>query len=138
METFSRGTLAGEPDGGLAPEYVTGLVEGAGSFTFSRSSKQLTLYFALKLPIEDRPLLEGLQAFFGVGRIYENGSSAYYRVTRHQDLPIVVRHFERVPLRSRKAAAFDLWKQMVDAKQSFRRPDREQLEQLARQLSSRR
>ena len=126
MDTFSRETLA--------PEYVTGLVEGAGSFTFSRSSKQLALYFGLKLQLADRPLLADLQAFFGVGRIYETGANAYYRVTRHQDLPRVVAHFERYPLRSRKQAAFELWKQMVEAKQSFRRPDREQLEQLAADL----
>lgn len=130
MDTFSRGTLA--------PDYVTGLVEGAGSFTYSRSSKQLALYFGLKLPMEDRALLEQLQAFFGVGRIYETGRSAYYRVTRHEELPRIVAHFESSPLRSRKRAVFELWKQMVEAKQSFRRPDREQLEQLAAALRSRR
>jgi len=130
VSTFSRETLEAE--------YVTGLVEGAGSFTFSRSSKQLALYFGLKLPLADRSLLEDLQTFFGVGRIYETGASAYYRVTRHQDLPRVVEHFERYPLRSRKQAAFELWKQMVEVKQSFRRPDREQLDQLAAELRSRR
>ena len=126
MDTFSRETLT--------PEYVTGLVEAAGSFTYSRSSKQLALYFALKLPLADEPLLEDLQAFFGVGKIYKSRGSAYYRVTRHQDLPLIVRHFERYPLRSRKRESFDVWKQMVEAKQSFRRPDREQLDQLATEL----
>ena len=130
MDTFSRETLAAE--------YVTGLVEGAGSFTYSRSSKQLALYFGLKLPLTDRPLLEALQAFFGVGRIYETGASAYYRVTRHQDLPRVVAHFERYPLRSRKRETFDVWRQMIEAKQSFRRPDREQLEQLVAEMRARR
>jgi hypothetical protein len=129
VETFSRGTLAAE--------YVTGLVEAAGSFTYSRSSKQLAVYFALKLPLADRALLEDLQAFFGVGRIYETGNSAYYRVTRHQDLPAIVAHFRRHPLRSRKRTVFETWTEMVEAKQRFRKPDRALLDSLAERMRAR-
>jgi hypothetical protein len=125
VETFSRGTLE--------PAYVTGLVDAAGSFTFSRSSKQLALYFALKVAAQDRPLLEEVQAFFGgAGRIYDQ---AYYRVTRREELTAIVDHFDRHPLRSRKRQVYDLWREMVVAKQEFRRPDRERLEQLAAEIA---
>lgn len=128
METFSRGTLA--------PTYVTGFVDAAGSFTYSRSSKQLALYFALKVPAADRPLLEEVQAFFGgIGRIY---AEAYFRVTRREELMAVVEHFDAYPLQSSKRAIFDLWREMVIAKQEFRRPDRERLSQLADEISRRR
>lgn len=127
METFSRGTLD--------PAYVTGLIEAAGTFTFSRTSKQVSLYFAVKLP--DRDLLEDLQGFFGVGRIYAAGASAYYRVNRRQDLPRIVAHFEQYPLRSRKRKAFAVWKQMVEAKAQFRHPDRLALSLLTEQLRRR-
>ena len=128
METFSRGTP-------LEPAYVTGLIDAAGSFTFSRTSKQQSLYFAVKLA--DRELLEELQAFFGVGRIYASGTSAYYRVNRREELPRIVAHFDQHPLRSRKREAFDVWKQMVEAKAQFRRPDRLALSRLAEQLRRR-
>lgn len=128
METFSRGTLD--------PAYVTGFVDAAGSFTYSRSSKQLALYFAVKLSPVDRPLLEELQAFFGgIGRIY---SEAYFRVTRRDELMAVVEHFDRHPLQSSKREVYELWREMVLAKQEFRRPDRERLDQLADEISRRR
>lgn len=127
METFSRETLD--------PAYVTGLIEAAGSFTFSQTSKQLSVYFAVKLP--DRELLEDLQAFFGVGRIYATGSSGYYRVNRREELPRIVTHFDQYPLRSKKRETFELWKQMVEAKAQFRRPDRLALSRLTEQLRRR-
>ena len=128
METFSRGTLE--------PEYVTGFVDAAGSFTYSRSSKQLALYFALKVGATDRPLVEDVQAFFGgIGRIYAAG---YFRVTRREELMMIVEHFDRHPLRSSKREVYELWREMVLAKQEFRRPDRELLDRLADEISRRR
>ncbi|MBV8759400.1 MAG: LAGLIDADG family homing endonuclease [Deltaproteobacteria bacterium] len=128
VETFSRGTT-------LDPAYVTGLIEAAGSFTFSRTSKQLSVYFAVKLA--DRELLEALQAFFGVGRIYASGASAYYRVNRREELPRIVAHFDQYPLRSRKRETFETWKQIIEAKAQFRRPDRLALSLLTAQLRRR-
>ena len=114
---------------------MTGLIEAAGSFTFSRTSKQLSVYFAVKLA--DRDLLEDLQVYFGVGRIYTAGASAYYRVNRREELPRIVAHFDQHPLRSRKRATYDVWKQMVEAKAAFRRPDRLALSLLTEQLRRR-
>lgn len=115
---------------------MTGLIEAAGSFTFSRTSKQLSLYFAIKLA--DRDLLADLQSFFGgVGRIYETGTTPYYRVNRRDELPRIVAHFDQHPLRSRKREAFEIWKQMVEAKAEFRRPNRDALAELTAQLRRR-
>jgi hypothetical protein len=112
---------------------VTGFVDAAGSFTYSRSSKQLALYFALKVSAPDRPLLEEVQAFFGgIGRIY---AEAYFRVTRRNELMTVVEHFDRYPLQSSKREVYELWREMVIAKQEFRRPDRELLDRLADEIS---
>jgi hypothetical protein len=122
--TFSRETLD--------PLWVTGFADAAGSFTYSRSSKQLALYFSVKLADADRALLEDLQTFFDAGRIYQ---PAYFRVTRREELVRVVDHFERYPLRSSKREVYELWREMVVAKQQFRRPDRERLAALAARLS---
>lgn len=128
METFSRETPA--------PEWVTGFADAAGSFTFSRSGKQVAVYFAVKLPNADRPILETLQAFFdGAGRIYEASAAAsYYRISKRDELLRVVDHFDAYPLRSTKATAYAVWREMVMSKQDFRRPDRARLDELVTTL----
>lgn len=138
METFSRGTLD--------PWYVSGFIDGEGTFTYSRSGKQLVLYFAVKRSMSDRPLLEMLQAFFlGIGRMYptETGvasemaakSACYYRITRQKDLEQVITHIEQYPLQTSKAECYAIWREMVFLKRSFRKPPRVQLDELARKLS---
>lgn len=136
MDTFPRGTSA---EASLDPWFVTGLVEGTGSFTFSRSGSGLVVSFGIKRPARDRPLLDEVQAFFGVGTIYTvgGGRAAFYRVTHRNDLSAVVGHFDQHPLRGSKRAAFDVWREMVALKQeTFRRPPNERLEELAQALSA--
>jgi hypothetical protein len=111
---------------------VTGFADAAASFTYSRSSKQLALYFSVKVADTDRTLLEDLQAFFGAGRIY---APAYFRVTRRDDLLRIVDHFDRYPLQSSKRTTYEVWRKMAVAKQHFRRPDRALLADLAARLS---
>ena len=135
METFSRGTSLSDLD----PWYVTGFVEGEGTFTYSRNGKQMALYFAVKLPEVDEPILQDLRDFFGgIGSIYflRARSSAYYRVCRREQLPVIVEHFDAYPLRGGKAAAYAIWREMVVLKQRFRQPDRDALRDLAAQLSA--
>lgn len=135
VETFSRETLD--------PLYVTGFVEGAGSFTYSRSGRQIALYFGIKLGAADRPLLVAMQSFFdGIGRIYDVAGSrgkpsAYFRVSHRDELPRVVSHFDAFPLRSTKHQSYETWRSMVLAKQDFRKPDRDTLEDLAARISKR-
>jgi hypothetical protein len=134
VETFSRETLD--------PWYVTGFIEGAGTFTYSRSGRQINLYFAVKLTAADQLVLEALRDFFGgIGRIYRTlpGGAArggcYFRVTRQKDLERVILHLDQVPLKTARSESYRIWREMVILKRSFRKPPREQLEALARQLS---
>lgn len=142
VETFSRGTLD--------PWYVSGFIDGEGTFTYSRSSRNIGLYFAVKLGGADQPILEALQEFFGgIGKIYPvtpraaltprsgmTKTANYFRVTRQKDLERVVLHFDRYPLKTSKAESFRIWREMVFLKRNFRKPPREQLDGLARQLSA--
>src|SRR5262245_55725778 len=96
----------------LEPWYITGLMELAGTFTFSRSDRNVVPYFGLKLSPEDVEILEGIQEYFGgAGRIYpvggrrrlgESGDASplaqYLRVTRIEDLDRIVGHFDHYPL----------------------------------------
>lgn len=124
----------------LDPWYVTGLIEGEGSFTYNRSGKNWIMIFAVKLTPKNRPILEELLVFFGVGKIYEVSgarSSAFYRVSKQEELAQIIDHFERFPLKGIKSHSYQLWKQMVELKaQSFRKPPNEALEELSKQLSA--
>ncbi len=121
----------------LAPEYVTGLADASGSFTFSRSAGNISVYFSLRLPERDRVILEELQSYWGGGRIYPaTPGGLYYRVSRHDELLPVVDHFDRYPLQGHKREAFGVWREMVEIKSRFRQPNRERLDELARRLSS--
>ncbi len=131
----------------LNPWFVTGFIEGSGSFTYSRSGDSVIPYFALKVGAQDRSLLQALQAFFGgAGRLYDvsgrneaastrTTGAVYFRITRVAELAIVVAHFNRYPLVGAKAAAFSLWRRLVEAKQRFRRPDRTGISQVTQALS---
>lgn len=132
----------------LDPWYVTGFVDGEGSFTYSRSGTNLAMYFAVKLTRKDRPILEALQRFFGgVGTIYDVGArrasprsgntkeASYYRVCRLQDLDRILAHFDVYPPKGAKAASYRIWREMVLLKRSAR-PSREPLETMAVQLSA--
>ena len=130
---------------------MTGFSDGEASFTFSRSSRQIALYFAIKLTATDRAMLEAIQVFFGgIGSIYtvaarapraENSgatkTAAMYRVTRVADLVRVVSHFDAYPLQSEKRVVYQVWRAMVELKRDFRGATREALEDLAIELSSR-
>jgi hypothetical protein len=136
---------------GISPWYVTGFVEGAGSFTYNRSGNQLTLVFAVRLAQTNRPLLEQLQRFFGgIGKIYSTpvareGERArpprnvcYYRVNRTRELLRIVEQFDAYPLRGDKRKAFRLWREMVFLRATHhgsRPPD--ELYDLAAKLSKR-
>jgi len=138
----------GRPDAADLPSpwYVTGFVETAGSFTYSRTGRNLAIYFAIKLPARDHRLLEAIRRFFGdAGTIYEIGrrdlparaGAVYLRVSRRDELARVVAHFDRYPRRGRKLESYRIWREMVRLKADrYRRPPRERLGRLANRLSA--
>lgn len=133
VDTFSRETVD--------PWFVTGLCEGAASWTFSRSGKQLSLYLSIHRPAADALLLEAVQAFFGgAGKLYpvSNGRSLYLRMTRLPDLLRTIEHFDSYPLIGAQSEVYAVWREMVLLKhESRRRPDRERLAELAAKLTRR-
>lgn len=136
-------------DTALHPWYVTGFVEGEGTFTYSRSGRLLALYFGVRLTAEDRPILEHIQAFFGgIGEIYTqrrraprprggfSKTASYYRVCRRDHLPRVIDHFDRYPLGGVKLECYRIWREMVFLKLANpRRPPLDELNRLAEELS---
>ncbi len=136
----------------LSPDYVTGLVEGEGSFTYFRNSsdrRQLSVVFALALTKDDYGLILKLREFFGFGRIYWFGSrkptehsgntraKRFYRVTRMSDLYRIIKHFDAYPLQGHKGKVYETWKDVLfyKSRTSLSRIDPQKLEVLLVKLS---
>jgi len=50
-------------------------------------------------------LLENIQTFFGVGKIYKHTQNSYlYKVQSIKDLQVIIVHFDKYPLISQKRA----------------------------------
>lgn len=106
----------------LNPYYVTGFVDGEGSFiiTVNPNSKYKTNYrvkatFSSRsggLHERDLPLLNLIQNYFGVGSVTKQGKESFqYRVSSVKELELIISHFDRYPLITKKHADFLLFKQ---------------------------
>ena len=56
-----------------------------------------------------------IQSFFGVGKIYKHGkNSVELRVSGLKNLRVIIKHFDKYPLITKKLADYLLFKQAVD------------------------
>lgn len=135
----------------LTPWYVTGLCDGEAAFTYSRTGSAFGLYFSIKQRNDNRQIIEEIREYFSfVGNIYygkereqtkNSGLSkpyAYYRVTKINELKIIIGHFDKYPLQSKKKLeVYNVWRQMVIYKlENYRNTDYDKLRALAEKLSS--
>ena len=97
----------------LSPDYVVGLVDGEGSFTFRLNTNPLRRNrmeprFYLKLRAEDKAILDALQRFFDCGTVYiqrdqrPHHSLCYrFEVGNRTDLrEKIIPFFKKFPLKS--------------------------------------
>jgi hypothetical protein len=135
----------------LDPWYVTGFCDGEAAFTYSRARGSFAIYFGIKQREDSQQILDDIWGYFqGVGYIYRNkesfptknsGStkaSAYYRVTRIDELKVIVDHFDKFPLQNKKKAeAYKVWREMVIHKlDNYRNTNYDKLRTLAEKLSN--
>jgi hypothetical protein len=100
----------------LNPYYVTGLVEGEGSFCVSFNIRErlkikieTKASFSISLNRKDLELLKMVQDFFKCGSIrYSNSDRTYkYEVRSITDIKKkIIPHFEKYPLKGKKAESF--------------------------------
>lgn len=107
----------------LDPNYVTGFTDGEGSFIIKliKSNKLKTGYevrpcFQITNHLKDRVLLESIQKFFGgIGSIsQERENTLQYSVSSKKDLNVIINHFDKYPLATKKYADFLLFKSAVE------------------------
>jgi len=106
-----------------SPWYVTGLIDGEGSWLLSISkNSKCSLGYKINLGLEiglhrkDLDLLKGLQAYFKVGGIYKNSDNMmHYKVSSIKDLTrVIIPHFDKYPLVTQKRADFEILKHAID------------------------
>src|SRR5690606_33991358 len=107
----------------LNPNYVTGFVDGEGSFIVKvlkrsrlRAGFEVQLCFQITSHPKDRALLERIRDYFGgVGSIHKEGSGCLqYRVSSNKDLNSIVKHFENFPLITQKYGDYLLFKSVLE------------------------
>jgi hypothetical protein len=105
--------------------WFSGFTDGEGCFYLGcvkhRRANTPIAQFYINLRQDDRAILEEIRAFLGVGVIYGHVTNQSQRnakpqsafwVHRAKDVNLVlVPHFEKYPLRAKKARDFHIWKQ---------------------------
>jgi len=130
--------------------WLSGMTDGEGSFHYYRAKDgQPHIRFRIRLRADDLPVLEAIQEYWeGIGSIYGEpardqgthisapcyGFEVYCTQKKREEL-VVIKHFEEFPLLSKKALAFQVWKQMVYVFHE-KGPGAEELDALGKQLSS--
>ena len=106
------------------PWYITGLVDGEGSFMvrIRRNSKYRTGWtvvaiFSIAFDKKDLPLLEGIKAHFGgLGSIKKNGKGTFsYRIESSEQIyNVILPYFNKYPLITQKLGDYLLFREVVE------------------------
>ena len=106
----------------LNPQWITGFVDGEGSFGLKvyksegyKFGWRFEPFFQIKLNLRDLKVLQRIQIHFGgVGKIsFEKNSAKYVVRVMDELLRTVIPHFEMYPLLTKKFADFELFRQIV-------------------------
>lgn len=104
----------------LNPHFMSGFADGESSFSInlaknikSKWGYSVVCVFSISLHKKDRALLESIKAFFkGVGNIYtDRENSIRYCVSSIKDIAVIVEHFYKYPLITKKRADYELFNQ---------------------------
>lgn len=104
------------------PWFITGFIEGKASFNVNvtRSQKmksgwRVQIEFKIGLHKKDKNLLERINTYFGVGKIYKQEPDAVqYIVQTAKELVVILNHLEKYPpITAKKCNDLVLFKQVV-------------------------
>lgn len=102
--------------------FITGFSDAESCFYIKiqknnkyKTGWQVGAIFNIVLHKKDLAILESIQSYFGVGIISKQGKdSIQYRVIGLKDLKVIIDHFEKYPLLTKKRADYELFKQVVE------------------------
>ena len=130
----------------LSEDYISGLVDGEGSFWARVPNKKrrakVELKFSLKLRHQDKEILEELQKFFGCGKVYiqrdkrKNHSLCYrFEVNNKKEIiGKIIPFFEKnKPKIQSRRRDFELFKEITNLSID-NNPDLEKISSLKKQM----
>lgn len=101
----------------INPWFVTGFVDGEGYFSISILRDNVRkigwrgqLWFSITLHKKDKTLLVAIKNYFGIGYITEHKDSLLFRASTKEDLIVIINHFNKYNLITKKRADFEFWK----------------------------
>nr|YP_010963385.1 NADH dehydrogenase subunit 2 [Raffaelea arxii]WNK75974.1 NADH dehydrogenase subunit 2 [Raffaelea arxii] len=103
----------------LNPWYITGFSDGESNFRVGISQSNSKLgwivqpVFQIELHKKDLNLLKKIKAYFDVGEIYFKESSCNFKVQSLKGVKVIINHFEKYPLFTKKREDFLLFTQIV-------------------------
>ena len=106
----------------IDPNWVTGFVDAEGCFSViieipEHLKWKVKISFEINLHEKDKDILYKIQSFFGVGAVYHRPDRkiSVYRVTNINYIKnVILPHFTKYPLISKKAIDFLLWSKVVE------------------------
>ena len=106
----------------IDPNFFSGFADAEGSFVLSITKSNnvssgwvIKPRFQIHLHKKDLFILEAIQNFFGVGKIYKRDINAVeFRVFSIKELKVILEHFDKFPLLSQKYADFILFKEAYE------------------------
>jgi hypothetical protein len=107
----------------INPWFITGFTDAEGCFSIrvrktvkTRSGWYIEAVFSIGLHLRDLPLLQEIQAYFcGIGRISKGEKSCAYYVSSIEELTtVIIPHFIKYSLITKKLEDFILFKAVVD------------------------
>jgi group I intron endonuclease len=101
------------------PQFITGFTDAEGCFNISifkdntfKLGWRVKLTFKISLHSKDKEVLELIKNYLKVGGITKAGPEAcQFRVSSVKDLAVIINHFDKYPLITKKFADYELFKQ---------------------------
>lgn len=110
--------------------WIAGFVDGEGCFVINTTKTHLSCRLTVQLRADDRPVLDRICAYMGVGRVNVTHSPsvadrgfpplARWDVYRKDDCLTLVRFFDTFPLLGKKGRDYEIWRKAVLLHQEVR------------------
>jgi hypothetical protein len=111
------------PKGALMnPWFITGFTDGEGCFglyIYSNTASKIGWYvfldFKFTIHLRDKEILDQIKNYFGVGVISKHGEHLInYSVRSIKDIQLVINHFDKFPLKTKKLNDYNFFKLAAD------------------------
>jgi hypothetical protein len=130
-------------NGVITPDYIVGFTEGDGCFLVClRKDYRIEMRYFISQAIGNRPLLEKIQRFMGVGSVYQksavNGKLPAYvfEVAKRDDIyNVIIPFFQKHTLKGIKAKSFSAFREialLVKGRQDTRKLTPKELEYITK------